>query len=344
MPALRLRAPAVVALLALLLPTAAAAQQGGAADARRERQRFRDATAYSRAHGGDAVLVLRGDSVVFESYHNGYRAGEPHPVASGTKGFTCALAVAAAQDGLLSLDEPVARALPEMEGSMRGAITVRHLLSLTSGLEPNNRLPDGREPDDHYANAALLPLRAAPGTRWAYGDGPFDLFGALLRRRLAATGEDPLAYLERRVLRPIGVSGHQWVRDRAGSPLFAGGARLTAREWARFGRLVRDSGRWEGSEVLPAAGLRECFRGSAARPDYGLGWWLNPAGPAGTPLVAGHPDLVAQLGYGNQGLFVLPSRDLVVVRLGGPHPLFRVGEFLARLLGEPVPPRATPAP
>src|SRR5688572_12531586 len=76
--------------------------------------RFREAADYSRAHAGDAVLVLHGDRIVFEEYHNGYRAETPHMLASGTKSFSCAIAVVAIQDGLLSsFDEQVALTISE---------------------------------------------------------------------------------------------------------------------------------------------------------------------------------------------------------------------------------------
>lgn len=334
------RPPVPLAALLALLATSAAAQAGS--DARAERARFRDAAAYSRAHAGDALLVVRGDSVVFEQYDNGYRRDRPHPIASGTKSFACALAAAAVEDGILAWDEPVAATVEEMASPAdRARVTVRHLLSLTSGLAPMNLGADGREARYHYANAPLLPMRAAPGERWAYGDAQLDLFGELVRRKLAGRGEDPLAYLERRVLRPIGLSGYTWARDAGGNPLLAGGAEMTARGWARFGMLVRDGGRWQGQAVLREELLGECFRGSAAQPAYGLAFWLNAPTPAGRALYDGHgglPGMVASLGFGNQNLFVIPSLGLVVVRLGRPDDGYRPRELLARLLGDPVPP------
>ncbi len=330
-----------LSLLVLLAACAPAAVGGGAAAP--AASPYADAAAYSRAHNGDAVLVVRGDSVVFEEYQNGYGGSTPHPLQSGTKAFACALMAAAVGDGLLELDEPISRALPEVRNNPLAArVTVRHLLTLTSGLARTNAAPDGSVPRDRYHNASLLPMQAPPGERFAYGDAQMDLFGEVMRRKLAPRGEDPLAYLERRVFVPIGLRVGFWQRDEAGNPLLASGAALTAREWAKLGRLVRDGGRWEGRQVLPEAPLRECFRGTDAQPRYGIGFWVNAALPDRRRALydgrGGLPDLVMAIGAGNQYLWVIPSEGLVVVRLGQTDESWRAREFLARVLGDPVPP------
>ncbi|HXI20389.1 MAG TPA: serine hydrolase domain-containing protein, partial [Gemmatimonadales bacterium] len=92
---------------------------------------------YSAEHEGDAVLVFRHDSLVLEQYQNGWDGAALHPLASGTKTFACVTAALARADGLLTLDEPVARTLPEFSHDPRkGLVTIRQLLNLTSGLEP----------------------------------------------------------------------------------------------------------------------------------------------------------------------------------------------------------------
>lgn len=316
--------------LLLLAPGCAAARPAPDAEA----ARYREAARYSREHGGEAVLVVRGDRVVFEEYQNGYHPGLPHPIHSGTKSFACPLAVAAQADGLLSLDEPISETLTELRGdSLARRITVRHLLGLTSGLAP---APAGG------GEASFRPVVPA-GTRWAYEGGSFVIFGELMRRRLARVGEQPLAYLERRVLRPAGVEVVGWDLIEPGAPGFATGALMTAREWADYGRLLRDGGAAQGRQLLPREALQECFQGSYVNPSYGLGFWLFPAlsdtaavSPTTRRFWEGAPrDLVRAAGWAEQRLYLIPSLQLVVVRFGGarPDPAWRDGEFLARLLG-----------
>jgi CubicO group peptidase (beta-lactamase class C family) len=290
---------------------------------------------YSSHHSGDAVLVFRHDSLVFEKYQNGYDRNAPHPLASGTKTFSCVLAALGQADRLLTLDEPVARTLPEFSAdSTLKSLTIRQLLNLTSGLEPDST---GRR----------LTLVSRPGQRFAYGGTSFALFGAVMSQKLK--GEDLVAYLTRRVFSPLEVAVGDWQRDGAGRPGLASGAALTARAWGRFGLLLLDHGRWHGQQLVPAATLAECGKGSTANPYYGLGVWLNPGSATRPPppgieragasdRVIDAPDLPHDLwlaaGTGGQRLYILPSAGLVVVRFGhNTGPDYRDDEFLRILLG-----------
>lgn len=320
-----------------------------------EQARYRAAAEYSREQRGDAVLVMKGDRVVFEEYQNGYDARRPHMLASGTKSFSCALAAAALEDGLLrSWDEPAARTLTEWAGDpRRSRTTVRHLLDLSSGLAPSQGLLQGARVENKNLAALSMPLLSAPGERFRYGPAHYYAFGELMRRRLEPRGEGVMAYLERRVFTPIGLRTGRWAHDAAGNPNLPGGAFLTAREWAKFGRLLRDGGRWDGRQVIRADLLRECTRPSAANPVYGLTMWLNPGpsfeaalatdrplrGRAGTqsPWTAlGRPgrysDVFFAAGAGQQRLYVIPREGLVVVRFGRQSRGWSDLEFLDRLL------------
>jgi CubicO group peptidase (beta-lactamase class C family) len=296
---------------------------------------FLAAAHYSADHSGDAVLVFHHDSLVLEQYQNGYDGRTPHPLASGTKTFACALAALAQGDGLLTLDEPVARTLTEFAAdSLTRRITIRQLLNLTSGLEPDS-------------TGSGLSLASRPGQRFAYGGTSFAVFSAVLSRKLR--GEDLLAYLTRRLFVPLGVEVGPWQRDAAGVPGLASGAALTARAWGEAGVLLFHRGRWHGRQLLAANALAQCGQGSAANPWYGLGLWLNPAEPTRPPppgieragpkdRVIQAPDLPHDLwlaaGTGGQRLYILPSAGLVVVRFGhNTGPDYRDDVFLRMLLG-----------
>jgi CubicO group peptidase (beta-lactamase class C family) len=292
------------------------------------------AALYSAQHSGDAVLVFHHDSLLLEQYQNGYDSSSPHPLASGTKTFACVLAALGQADKLLTLDEPVARTLPEFAAdSALKRISIRQLLNLTSGLAVD---PGGRG----------LTLASRPGQRFAYGGTSFAVFGMVMSRKLK--GEDLLAYLTRRVFTPLGISAPVWQRDGAGNPGLASGAAMTARDWGRLGVLLLQRGRWKGRQLIPSAPLAECGRGSEANPYYGLGVWLNPA-PSTRPAPAGveragksdHTidatdlphDLLMAAGTGGQRLYILPAFGLVVVRFGhNTGPDYRDDVFLRTLL------------
>jgi len=322
-----------------------------------ELARFEAAAAYAEQAGGFALLVLRGDEVVFESYHNGYKPDAPHHLYSGTKSFSCALAAAAIADGILRLDEPVADTLPELRADPRKArITVEQLLDFSSGLETAFRdltldgllKPERQRVPDKYARSLELGLSSDPGARFIYGSSHLMVFGALMKAKL---GSSPLAYLQHRVLDRIGFRYAGWAHDTSGNPALPYGAWTTARQWARFGVLLRDDGRFEGNEILPPGLLARCRRPSPAMAGYGLTLWLNaPMDPStdtsGVPkrlmrmrgserqlLDPGGPeDLFAAAGFDGQRLYVVPSANLVVVRFGAEDRTFRDCDFLGLLL------------
>ena len=280
------------------------------------------AAEYSASLRGVSFLVIQDGEVVFEDYPNDGAADNAHPLASGTKSFAGILAAAAVQDGLLSLDENVSDTITEWQGSRREEVTIRQLLTLRSGL----RSPSRSRRLITYDVAIRARLQFEPGTVFQYGPLPFQIFGELMRRKLEG---DPLEYLTRRVLDPIGLDVTEWRRDRQGNPSWPTGAQLTARNWARLGEFVLARGEWNGEPLVSRAAFDELFVGSQANPVYGLTWWLNePVNPLfaseTSPLNNSTDfwhhqevfplDMVFAAGAGNQRLFVSWDRNIVVVR------------------------------
>ena len=135
--------------------------------------RYQAAASWSERRDGLALMVIEGGAVVFESYARGYDPSTPVHIFSGTKSFSCAIAAFAVEDGLLTLDEPVADTLPELAAG--SAVTVRELLQFTSGIEQDNRvltrdwLKKNQRVDDKYAYAVARPAETESGAAWAYG-------------------------------------------------------------------------------------------------------------------------------------------------------------------------------
>jgi CubicO group peptidase (beta-lactamase class C family) len=278
------------------------------------------AQAYAERHGLHALVVQLGDEIVAETYAAGYDAEKPHALYSGTKSFWGVAAVAAQEDGLLDLDEPVSRTIPSWADGAKALVTLRHLLQLTSGIGFGGlgaAVPS-------FDKALATPLKDEPGARFTYGGIPLQVFGAVLARKLAPRGLSPNGYLHARILDPIGLRVGWWRELKDGTHPLPTGAFLAAREWLKFGLLIRDRGAWEKKVVVPAAALARCFSGSPANPRYGLGWWLSPL-----PSV---PDVVYASGAGGQALYVVPSENAVVVKFGGSSS-YKHDAFLKRLLG-----------
>ncbi len=324
----------------ILISLAAAAAQNK--PALTEKQRYELAAEYSRANKGVSVLVIKGDKVVFEDYQNGSTANTPNFLASGTKSFTGVILAASIEDKLVSgFDEKVADTITEWRSDKRRSqITIRQLLSLTSGIDAGQI---GLVPS--YQEAIESQAAFDAGKHFEYGPAPFQIFGELMTRKLKPKNETVMAYLKRRILDPIGLEVAFW-RMKDGQPMLPQGASLTAREWAKFGLFLKNGGRWNGKQIVNKKLLDELIKGSEANPAYGLTFWLNRQGkdPRGRPntrnvmteisdngLIDGLDDLYMAAGAGNQRLYIIPSLDMVVVRQGK-FGSWDDREFLSRLI------------
>ena len=313
------------------------------------------AASYSERFSGRAVLVLHAGQVVFERYANGWSAERPHALASGTKSFCGIVAAAAVTDGLVKLEEPVVDTLVEWKDNPRAArMTVRSLLDLSSGLEPESelfgrpgygirdlgplndmagRLRGGsreRAPEDWYGAVLGVPITRDPGRLFRYGPSHFYAWGALLTRKLATSERAEKTYwdyMRARVFEPAGLAlpRERFALDAKGQPNLPGGAHLTAREWARFGEFVRlgctverakDDGSLERVAVIGRDALEACFVPSAANGQYGLTWWLANDAP-GTGVSAADGAIVPADAREFRGLRAADGTPLRIAQAAG---------------------------
>ncbi len=238
-----------------------------------------------------ALVVSRAGTIIHESYASGFDASSPHALYSGTKSFWGIAALAAHDDGLLDLDERV-----------KDGINVRMLLNLTAGYGFGGL--GSAVPTFQHA-LEILP-KNAPGTTFTYGGIPLQVFGGFLAERLRPKNLTPHDYLRERVLNPANVNVASWRALKDGTQPLPTGAFLTAHNWLAYGTYM----------LANRERYREALAGSLPNPRYGLGWWLN-----GPKLPS---DLFYASGSGGQGLYVIPSEQIVAVRFsdgGSPnHP------------------------
>lgn len=276
-----------------------------------EKARFDKAADYSRDHAGRGVLIQQHGKTIYERYDNGGSAETPQPLASGTKSFTGVAAMFAIQDGLITLDEKVADTITEWQSDpKKSQITVRHLLTLSSGLkadgdgvkERNRDLGAGKRNvsevaingarEDWFKAAIDAPMTGTPGGQFEYGGNHYYAFGEFLERKLKAS-TPPLPektvwdYYTARIFKPIGLDVARMGKDKEGHPNLPGGCSLTAREWVKFGQFVLDQGAWkdakgEKKQLLKPELLAQCFVPSAKNPSYGLTFWLRRSGQEAT--------------------------------------------------------------
>jgi len=257
-----------------------------------------------------SVLVARHGVLVTEAYARGGGVDASTNIHSASKSILGALIGIAIADGkIASLDDPIADYLPAANDPgvpLKGAITVRHLLTMSSGLAWEEDRTEYRIEDEADWVAAILALRmdAAPGRAFLYSTGNTHLLSALLT---AATGTSTCDYAMAHLFGPLGMAPEHWGSDPQG--VFSGGYNLylTARELARFGQLYLQGGRWEGRQIVPQGWVTASFESAwdtGGGWDYGFLWWLTRRN--------GH-DVAVAWGWRGQLVYVVPDLDVVVV-------------------------------
>jgi CubicO group peptidase (beta-lactamase class C family) len=322
----RLLVPALVALLSSGLP---ANPPGEAA--------LRAAAQYSEEIGGTAVLVVHQGEVIFEQYAAPFGPQTPFSLHSGTKAFWAAAIAAMVDEGLISdFDEPARETLPEWSGvPYKNDITIRHLLQLnglhTQDIQRLQGCPPNDPPDDLYLHAINTRARIQPGEVFSYGPVNYYALGEIMRRKLQPLGIDPLEYLDTRIFQRLGIRYASWCRDNSGNPNIPNGSMLTSRDWARFGEFMLRDGNWEGEQIIPAPLMISLREPSIPNVGHGLALWVNtpggaayigqqiiidsnPGDPGGFIYNGGEPDMFAAMGAGPNRMYMIPGRDLVVVR------------------------------
>lgn len=297
-------------------------------------QAFRevDPPASGRIRQTKAVLVVHRGRLVAERYADGYDASTPMISWSMAKSVTGALVGIAVEDGLLSLEGPAP--VPEWSdpADPRHAITVDQLLRMSSGLafdETYGAVNDVSkmlftEPDA-AAYAAAMPPAAPPDGAWSYSSGTTNILARALRTSLGGNPTEFVRFAREHLFDPAGMTTAFFEHDASGTPVGSSFVFMTARDWARFGELHLRDGVVDEERILPEGWVKYGTTPTPKAPGgrYGAHWWLNAGDPgdSSTRQWPGLPaDAYAARGYAGQWVLVVPSAELVVVRLGISRP------------------------
>jgi len=200
-----------------------------------------------------SVMVLKGGSVIAESWWAPYAAATPHMMFSLSKSFTSTAVGLLISEGKLDLDDRVidllAADVPAEPGDNLSLMTVRHLLTMTTG-HATDTVARVRRNEPGWARALLaLPVEHTPGTHFVYNTGATYLLSAIVQ---AVTGERLVDYLQPRILEPLGIMDAAWEQSPDGINTGGYGLRVLTEDIARFGQLYLQHGVWEGAQLVPA--------------------------------------------------------------------------------------------
>jgi CubicO group peptidase (beta-lactamase class C family) len=307
-----------------------------------------------------AALLIRDGQTVAKRYAPGYSDANRFISWSMAKTVTAVLIGELVADGRLDPDAPAPIAEWRRPGDPRGAITLRHLLTMSSGLkhtevgEPieasdTNQVLFVQGPQAMAAAAIAQPLEAPPGTKYEYSSLTSVILAEIVTRALTPS-RDPRVraqayrdFAEARVFGPAGIRSAALDFDGAGTQVGGSIIYMSLEDWGRFGRLLIDGKGPTGVQVIAPAWLDELRRPAATAGNYGAQTWLNRPREPGRPVMyPGAPaTTMSAEGHLGQHVVVVPEARLVLVRLGNTkdREVDRgqqvIGRVIAGLLGAP---------
>lgn len=261
------------------------------------------------------MIVVQDGKVRLERYARGYGPEGRWTSFSVAKSFTSTLVGAAIRDGYIkSIDDPVTKYIPDLAGGGYDGVTVRQLLTMTSGVKWNEdytdpksdvarmfseEVPAGQDPTVWYMKK--LPRETAPGSKWVYKTGETNLIGVLVERATKKTLAD---YLSEKVWKPWGMERDAfWMVNPAGHEVSGCCLSVSLRDYARMGMFALSGGKgvvpdgWFAAATSSQIPPSEDFAGGGG---YGYQWWVLPGGR------------YAAIGIFGQSIMIDPAKKLVI--------------------------------
>ena len=276
-----------------------------------------DLDAYMAGQRSAALLVVHDGKLRLERYGLDFDAAGRWTSFSVAKSFTSTLVGAAIRDGYIkSMDDKVSVYIPDLKGSAYDDVSIRQLLTMTSGVkwsedyaDPNSDVArfNNHKPEDGVeaivSYMRKLPREVPPGTRWLYSTGETNLVGALVQQ---ATKKPLSTYLSEKVWVPAGMEQQAtWILSKTGQEIGGCCIQAAARDYARMGQFILNGAVVNGQSILPDGWLSEATttRTGIGQPGrgYGYQWWTYPEGS------------FTARGIFGQGMFIDPKRKLVIV-------------------------------
>lgn len=275
-----------------------------------------DLYSYLQTKNTKAFIILKNGKIVVEKYFGSFTADSNWYWASAGKTVTALLTGIAQQEGLLNINHKTSQYLgtgwTSLPAAKEDLITIRHQLTMTSGLDDN-------VPDDDCTLPACLAYKADAGTRWAYHNAPYTLLDKVVE---SASGVSYNAYFQEKIRNKIGMNG-VWLRNGYNNVLYS-----TPRSMARFGLLMLNKGKWDQTPILNDSVYFNAQVNSSQglNQSYGYLTWLNGKSThmlptlqtvfSGAMIPTAPADMYAALGKNDQKVYVVPSQKIVVIRMG----------------------------
>ncbi|MDR1629206.1 MAG: beta-lactamase family protein [Oscillospiraceae bacterium] len=278
----------------------------------------------------DSFLLLRNGYLVNETYFDENYKNTSHYQASCTKSFLSTLVGIAIQEGYIqSVDQNVIDFFPGLtlpeELNYKNEMTIRHLLTMTSGLAADEKWAEFENAEDVGRAIFLLPQEDMPGKQFRYDTGASHLLGCVLSQ---AVGKSLYDYAKEKLFDPLGMTNVYWDADKQGNNYGGHGLYLTPEDMLRFGYLYLNNGRWEDRQILSAEWVKQAQPQLGGRKDYGFMFWVS---------WANIPHNYEANGAGDQHIIIFPELNAVAVTTSdGTNGIQRIYDILQRCMKKEI--------
>ena len=281
-----------------------------------------------------SVVVIHRDTIVGERYFKTFDKHTPQLGWSMTKSLMNTFVGLMVKDS--TLDIQTNNLFPEWKGDNRKDITLNNLLQMNSGLEWSEDYTTVSDATNMLYKAqdiAVIPLskqlKYTRGSHWYYSSGTTNLISKLLRN-VINDDKKYLTFLKTRLFNPLGMTSAFIETDESGTFIGSSYGYATARDWAKYGLLYLHDGIWNGSRLLPEGWTKySASEANGSDGIYGAQFWLNKNSVEYPDVPA---DMYSANGFHGQYIIIIPSRDVVVVRLGTGEDGFDSNKFLKEVL------------
>ncbi|POY35868.1 penicillin-binding protein [Solitalea longa] len=288
-----------------------------------------------------SLLICKDDKLVYENYFSGkdenwghslgyaeHGTNTLHDIRSISKSVVAAcIDIAIQQKKIKSIDDPIFNYLPnyiQLKTNENQGITIRHLLTMSSGIKWDEDVPHGTSANDEtnmersgdpVKYVLSSPMATKPGQIWKYNSGGVQVLAEIIR---SVSGDNVDKFAEKYLFEPLGIRKYEWTKSHRKFPAAASGLRLSSRDLLKFGLLYLNNGKWNGKQLLTENWVNETFRPQIIRDPneptkgYSFLFWTQIDSVNNKDY-----SLIAAKGNGGQRIFINKANNLVVVLTAG---------------------------
>mgnify|MGYP001465908251 FL=1 len=245
-----------------------------------------------------AAILIKGNNIIAEYYSDGFDNKSMATSWSVAKSFASTVVGVANDEGyILSVNDPITNYIPQWENTEKDTISLKQLLGMRSGMVDS--VVSVYYSSDMVSQSLGRSITNEPGSVFSYSNEDSMLLGHIVEN---ATGMKFQDYADSRLFDPLGIN-QTWWTDQAGNTLTYAGLDMTPREFARFGLMVAQEGRWQGQQIVSSSWLDMATQTYDDIANYGFQWWTSNTYP-----------FFQALGLDGQYIYVWPDADIVLVR------------------------------